>query len=83
MMGGGRRREGPPPCVWRNRNRITGARTPLRREGTTLRVDLRDGTTRTLRLRTLRNRDELFAALCEAASERGIPSAAPAPLPAG
>jgi hypothetical protein len=54
----------------------------IRREGTTLRIDLRDGRTRTLRLRTIRNRDELFAALSEAAAERGIPTATPAPLPA-
>jgi hypothetical protein len=56
----------------------------IRRDGTTLRVELRDGRTRTLRLRTIRNRDELFAALSEAAAQRGIPAAAaPAPLPAG
>ena len=54
----------------------------LRRDGTALHVHLRDGRTRTLRLRTIRNRDEVFAALSEAAAERGIPSAAPAPLPA-
>jgi hypothetical protein len=54
----------------------------LRRDGTTLRVDLRDGRTRTVRLRTISNRDELFAALSDAAAEHGIPSATPAPLPA-
>ena len=55
----------------------------IRRDGTALHVDLRDGRTRTLRLRTIRNRDEVFAALSEAAAEHGIPSAPPAPLPAG
>jgi hypothetical protein len=55
----------------------------IRRDGTTLRISLRDGRTRTLRLRTISNRDELFAALSAAAAERGIPTAAPAPLPAG
>ena len=54
----------------------------IRRDGTALHVHLRDGRTRTLRLRTIRNRDEVFAALSDAAAERGIPSAAPAPLPA-
>jgi hypothetical protein len=55
----------------------------IRRDGTALHVDLRDGRTRTLRLRTIRNRDEVFAALSESAAEHGIPSAPPAPLPAG
>ncbi|HEX8670400.1 MAG TPA: hypothetical protein VF710_00850 [Longimicrobium sp.] len=54
----------------------------IRRDGAALHIHLRDGRTRTLRLRTIRNRDEVFAALSEAAVERGIPSAAPAPLPA-
>jgi hypothetical protein len=54
----------------------------IRRDGTTLRVDLRDGRTRTLRLRTVSNRDEAFAALAEAAAERDIPSAAHEPVPA-
>lgn len=54
----------------------------LRRDATALHVDLRDGRTRTLRLRTIRNRDEVFAALTDAAAEHGIPSAPPAPLAA-
>lgn len=52
----------------------------IRRDGNTLRVDLRDGRTRTLRLRTITNRDEVFAAIADAAAERGI-AAALAPLP--
>jgi len=67
--------------------RISAAWTEIaaiRREGTALHVDLRDGRTRTLRLRTIRNRDEVFAALCDAAAEHGIPSSAPPEsLPAG
>lgn len=46
----------------------------LRQDGTALVVHLRDGRTRTLRLRTIGNRGELFSALAEAAAERGIPT---------
>lgn len=52
----------------------------LRRDGTTLRMELRDGRTRSVRLRFVGNRDEVFAAVTEHASARGIPSAAATPL---
>ena len=56
----------------------------FRRDGTTLRVELRDGRTRTLRLRFSTNREEVFAALAEHATARGIPTGAPAvPLASG
>jgi hypothetical protein len=56
----------------------------LHRDGSTLRVDLNDGRTRSVRLRLVSNRDEVFAALAEHAAPRGIPSAAPAaPLASG
>jgi hypothetical protein len=55
----------------------------LRRDGATLRVELRDGRTRSVRLRLAGNRDEVFAALAEHAAARGIPTAAPAPPLAG
>lgn len=56
----------------------------LRRDGATLRVELRDGRTRSLRLGFADNRDEVFAALAEHAAARGIPSATPAaPLASG
>jgi hypothetical protein len=49
----------------------------IRRDGSALHIHLSDGRTHTLRLRTIRNRDEVFAALTDAAAERGIPSAPP------
>lgn len=51
----------------------------LRRDGATLRVELRDGRTRSVRLRLVTNRDDVFAALADHATARGIPSATAAP----
>ncbi|MBD0320235.1 MAG: hypothetical protein ICV87_07875 [Gemmatimonadetes bacterium] len=55
----------------------------LHRDGATLRVELRDGRTRALRLRLVTNRDEVFAAVSEHASARGIPAAPANPLASG